>query len=158
MDLPGTLEVAIAVGLLCSAVGFAIGLAIGAGRQPKWEEKGSFVHKVSIGSAALDRLDALMLRFEVEEESRMAGVEVDELRLPTGSKVALIMRGKEVFVPSGTTTLRTGDQVLAVTARNQLGEVEDRLRSVSLYGRLAGWHETLDTSSAHALGVRRRVA
>jgi NhaP-type Na+/H+ and K+/H+ antiporter len=158
MDLPGTLEVAIAVGLLCSAVGFSIGLAIGAGRQPKWEEKGSFVHKVSIGFAHLDRLDALMLRFEVEEESRLAGVEVGEIRLPPGSLIALVMRGKEVFVPKGSTTLRRGDQVLAVTARNQVGAVEERLRSVSLYGRLAGWHETLDTSSAHALGVPRRAA
>ena len=37
------------------AIGFAIGLAIGRGRQPRWQEKGSFVHKVSIGFATLDR-------------------------------------------------------------------------------------------------------
>ena len=76
------LELAVSVGMLCAAVGFTVGLAIGRGRQPRWEEKGSFVHKVSIGFATLDRLDAVLLRFEVEPGSRLAGVEVDELRLP----------------------------------------------------------------------------
>ncbi len=153
------LELAISVGMLCAAVGFTVGLAIGRGRQPRWVEKGSFVHKVSIGFATLDRLDAVLLRFEVEPASRLAGVEVDELRLPTGSAVSLITRGAEVLVPGRHTLLRTGDQVLAVAARNQVGQVEDRLRSVSRFGRLAGWYEVLEpTDSAHALGVRRRPA
>lgn len=153
------LELAVSVGMICAAVGFAVGLAIGRGRQPRWSEKGSFVHKVSIGFATLDRLNAVLLRFEVEPGSRLAGVEVDELRLPPGSGVALITRGPEVFRPGGSTVLRTGDQVLAVTARDQVGQVEERLRSVSRFGRLAGWYETLEPSnSAQALGVRRRTA
>lgn len=156
---PAELELAVSVGMLCAAVGFTVGLAIGRGRQPRWEEKGSFVHKVSIGFATLDRLDAVLLRFEVELESRLAGVEVDELRLPTGSAVSLITRGSRVFVPSGRTVLRTGDQVLAVAARDQVGQVEDRLRSVSRLGRLARWYGGLEpTNSAQALGVRRRPA
>ena len=106
------LELAVSVGMLCAAIGFAIGLAIGRGRQPRWAEKGSFVHKVSIGFATLDRLDAMVLRFEVESGSKLAGVEVDELRLPAGSGVALITRGKECLIPTGRTVLRTGDQVL----------------------------------------------
>lgn len=157
MDRAG-LELAVSVGMLCAAIGFAIGLAIGRGRQPRWAEKGSFVHKVSIGFASLDRLDAVMLRFEVEPGSQLAGVEVDELRLPAGSGVALIARGDEVFLPTGSTGLRTGDQVLAVAALGQVALVEDRLRSVSRYGRLAGWRETLEpTAVVHALGVRRRT-
>ena len=150
-------ELAVSVGMLCAAVGFSVGLAIGRGRQPRWAEKGSFVHKVSIGFATLDRLDAVLLRFEVEPGSRLAGVEVDELRLPTGSAVSLITRGPRVFVPSGRTVLRTGDQVLAVAARDQVGQVEDRLRSVSRWGRLARWYEGLERkNSAEALGVRKR--
>lgn len=156
---PAELELAVSVGMLCLAVGFTVGLAIGRGRQPRWEEKGSFVHKVSIGFATLDRLDAVLLRFEVEPESRLAGVEVDELRMPTGSAVSLVTRGSDVIVPSGRTALRTGDQVLVVAARDEVGEVEDRLRSVSRYGRLARWREGLEpTSSAQALGVRKRPA
>jgi cell volume regulation protein A len=153
------LELAVSVGMLCAAVGFTVGLAIGRGRQPRWEEKGSFVHKVSIGFATLDRLDAVLLRFEVEPGSRLAGVEVYELRLPTGSAVSLVTRGSHVFVPHGQTVLRTGDQVLAVAARDQVGRVEDRLRSVSRSGRLAGWYEGLaHPDSPQALGVRRAPA
>ncbi len=153
------LELAVSVGMLCAAVGFSVGLAIGRGRQPRWAEKGSFVHKVSIGFATLDRLDAVLLRFEVEPGSRLTGVEVDELRLPPGSAVTLVTRGSQVVVPSGGTVLRTGDQVLAVAARDQVGYVEDRLRSVSRYGRLARWYEGLEpTSSAEAFGVRRTKA
>jgi len=156
---PADLEMAVSVGMLCAAVGFTVGLVIGRGRQPRWVEKGSFVHKVSIGFATLDRLDAVLLRFEVEPASRLAGVEVDELRLPTGSAVSLITRGSRVFVPSGRTVLRTGDQVLAVAALGEVARVEDRLRSVSRLGRLAGWLEGLEpTDSARALGVRTRPA
>jgi len=156
---PAELELAVSVGMLCAAVGFAVGLAIGRGRQPRWVEKGSFVHKVSIGFATLDRLEAVLLRFEVEPGSRLAGVEVDELRLPTGSAVSLTTRDSGVFVPDGRTVLRTGDHVLVVTARDKVGQVEDRLRSVSRFGRLAGWYETFEpTNSAQTLGVRRRIA
>ena len=101
----------------------------------------------------------MLLRVEVEPGARLAGGEVDELRLPTGSAVSLTTRDSGVFVPDGRTVLRTGDQVLAVAARDQVGQVEDRLRSVSRFGRLAGWYETLEpTNSAQPLGVRRRTA
>lgn len=158
-ETPYLLEVAVSVALLASAIGFAVGLPIGRGRQPRWQEKGSFVHKVSIGFASLDRLDAVLLRFEVEPGSRLAGVEIGELRLPAGSGVSLVTRGTEVVVPDSRGVLRTGDQVLVVAALGQVAEVEDRLRSVSRYGRLAGWVEHLDDSagSARAYGVRRRT-
>lgn len=152
----GALELAVSVGMLCAAVGFAVGLTIGRGRDPRWREKGSFVHKVSIGFASLDRLDAVLLRFEVEAESRLAGVEVDELRLPRGSAVSLVTRGTEVFVPSGRSVLQHGDQVLVVAALGQVDMVEERLRSVSRDGRLAGWYDRLEpTTAVQELGVRR---
>jgi NhaP-type Na+/H+ and K+/H+ antiporter len=154
------LEVAVSVALIASAIGFAIGLAIGRGRQPRWQEKGSFVHKVSIGFASLDRLDAVLLRFEVEPGSLLAGVEISELRLPSGSGVAIVTRGKEVMVPEDRSVLRTGDQVLVVAALGQVSQVEERLRSVSRYGRLAGWVEQLHDhpGSARAFGGRRSLA
>jgi NhaP-type Na+/H+ and K+/H+ antiporter len=159
-DTPHLLEVAVSVALIAAAVGFAVGLAIGRGRQPRWQEKGSFVHKVSIGFATLDRLDAVLLRFEVEPASRLSGVEVGELRLPPGSGVAILARGKEVLVPDTRSVLRSGDQVLVVAALGQVTRVEDRLRSVSRFGRLAGWAEDVDdpARSARAFGVPRRVA
>src|SRR5690606_27247132 len=99
-------ELAVSVGMLCAAVGFSVGLAVGRGRQPKFVEKGSFVHKVAIGLASLDRIDAQLIRFEVEEGSRLAGVEVGELRLPAGSAISLVMRGKAVLVPDEHTVLK----------------------------------------------------
>jgi hypothetical protein len=156
---PAELELAASVGMLCAAVGFTVGLVIGRGRPPRWVEKGSFVHKVSIGFASLDRLDAVLLRFEVEPGSQLAGVEVGELRLPAGSAVSLTTRDSEVFVPDESTVLRTGDQVLAVASRDQVGRVEDRLRSVSRDGRLAGWHVGREPKdSVQSLGVQRRPA
>ena len=156
---PYLVEVAVSVALLASAIGFAVGLAIGRGRQPRWQEKGSFVHKVSIGFATLDRLDAVLLRFEVERGSRLSGVEIGELRLPTGSAVALVTRGREVVVPEPRSVLRTGDQVLVVAALGQVTEVEERLRSVSRYGRLAGWAEDIaeESGSTRRYGVRHRA-
>jgi cell volume regulation protein A len=145
----GAVELAVSVGMLCAAVGFTVGLAIGCGRQPRWEERGSLVHKVSIGFATLDRLGAVLLRFEVEESSRLAGVEVDELRLPAGSSVSLVTRG---LVPGGTTVLRTGDHVLVVAARDQVGVVEERLRAVSRSGRLARWYD--DEAGLAGVGSR----
>jgi cell volume regulation protein A len=150
------LELAVSAGMLCAAVGFTVGLAIGRGRQPRWQEKGSLVHKVSIGFAALDRLDAVLLRFEVEPGSRLAGVEVGELRLPVGSAVSLVTRGADVLVPEERAVLRTGDQVLVVAARDQVGRVEDRLRSVSRFGRLAQWYGSLEP--AWPPGIRRNAA
>ena len=63
-------------------------------------------------------------------------------------------------MPEWRAVLRTGDQVLVVAAIGQVAHVEERLRSVSRYGRLAGWAEAVDESSgsARAFGVRRRVA
>ncbi|TWG94088.1 K+ transport systems, NAD-binding component [Nocardioides sp. J9] len=157
--MSATLEVAISTGMICAAVGFAIGLAVGRGRQPRWVERGSFVHKVSIGFATLDRLDAVLLRFEVEEGSHLAGVEVDELRLPEGAAVSLVTRGKDVLVPGGRTQLRTGDQVLVVSALGQVTSVEARLMSVSRFGRLAGWYESIEPEGARAaLGPPGRSA
>ena len=65
-----------------------------------------------------------------------------------------------MLVPDARTVLRTGDQVLVVAALGQVAQVEERLRSVSRYGRLAGWAEDMDdpARSARAFGVPRRVA
>ena len=61
------------------------------------------------------------------------------LRLPPGSGVAILARGKEVLVPDARTVLRCGDQVLVVAALGQVTQVEERLRTVSRHGRLASW-------------------
>jgi cell volume regulation protein A len=71
----------------------------------------------------------------------MHGVEVGELRLPTGASVALIVREGATKVPTERTVLRTGDDLLVVTPRKVKDQTEQRLRAVSQRGRLAHWIE-----------------
>ena len=77
----------------------------------------------------------------ITRRSRMHGVEVGELRLPRGASVTLVVRDGETKVPSERTVLRRGDEVLVVTPRRLRADTEERLRAVSLRGRLATWLE-----------------
>jgi cell volume regulation protein A len=95
---------------------------------------------VVVESAPLDRLDAALLQFSVSSDSRLAGVEVSELRLPDGATVSLVLRDGRVFSPGPTTELRSGDHVLVAAPRSVRRAVEDRLAAVSEHGRLAGWY------------------
>ncbi|WP_137295423.1 potassium/proton antiporter [Nocardioides dongxiaopingii] len=98
---------------------------------------------VTIESAPLDDLGATLLQLTVAPGSRLAGVEVGELRLPPRAAVSLVLRAGEVFAPSPTTGLRVGDHVLVVAPRADRAPVERRLRAVSASGRLAGWYAAL---------------
>jgi cell volume regulation protein A len=69
----------------------------------------------------------------------MHGVEVGELRLPKGASVSLIVRDGTTLVPQDRTVLRHGDELLVVTPRRIREKTEERLRAVSLGGRLAQW-------------------
>jgi potassium/hydrogen antiporter len=94
---------------------------------------------VEMEVAPLERLDADLLEVRVTTASRMHGVTVQELRLPVGASVALIVREGESFVPAASTTLRHGDDLLVVTPRALRDETQQRLRAVGRQGRLAGW-------------------
>lgn len=97
------------------------------------------LQELGVEAAPLDRLRADLLQVQIPVRSRLHGVEVAELRLPAGASVALIVRGDETMVPSPTTALHRGDEILVVVPRRSRAQVEARLHSVSLYGRLAGW-------------------
>jgi cell volume regulation protein A len=94
---------------------------------------------LEIESAPLERIAADLLQIRISRRSRMHGVEVAELRLPQAASVALIVREGHTEVPSERTVLRRGDELLVVTPRRLKQETEDRLRAVSLRGRLANW-------------------
>ena len=94
---------------------------------------------VDLEAAPLERVGADMLQLRVVPGSRLHGVEVTELRLPSGASIALVVRDGSGFVPSGTTALRHGDDVLVVAPHGTREETERRLRAVSRRGRLAGW-------------------
>jgi cell volume regulation protein A len=69
----------------------------------------------------------------------MAGVYIDELRLPAGAVVTLVLRDGVGFVPTPRTRLRAGDNLLIVATAGVRDAAERRLRAVSRKGRLARW-------------------
>jgi cell volume regulation protein A len=94
---------------------------------------------LDVEAAPLERIAADLLMVTISPSSLMHGVEVGELRLPKGSSVSLVVREGSTFVPQLRTVLRHGDELLVVTPRKLREKTEDRLRSVSLGGRLAQW-------------------
>ena len=95
--------------------------------------------QLDIESSPLTRLDADLLQVHVVEGSRLSGVEVAELSLPPGAAVTLVVRGGQAFVPTPSTPVQTGDDLILVTTESVRAEVERRLRAVSRGGRLADW-------------------
>ncbi|MCM3264661.1 potassium/proton antiporter [Streptomyces thermoviolaceus] len=97
---------------------------------------------LGIESAPLERLRGHLLSVAIPEGSRMHGVEVNELRLPAGSAVTLVVRDGQSFVPLPSTVLRRGDELLVVATDPVREAAERRLRAVGRGGKLAGWLHT----------------
>lgn len=94
---------------------------------------------VEIDAAPLERISADLLQIHVPKSSRLAGVEVGELRLPEGASVTMVVRDGTTLVPHRTTRIRVDDELLIVTTRELRERVERRLVAVARHGRLAGW-------------------
>jgi cell volume regulation protein A len=94
---------------------------------------------LDVEAAPLERIAADLLQITITQDSRLHGVEVGELRLPSGASVSLVVRDARTFVPDQRTVLRRGDDLLVVTPRRLREHTEERLRAVSLHGRLAHW-------------------
>ncbi len=94
---------------------------------------------IEVEAAPLERISADLLQVRIVRGSRLAGVEIGELRLPEGASVTLVVRDERSFVPHRTTRLRKGDDMLVVAPRVVRETTEARLRAVSKGGRLAGW-------------------
>lgn len=103
---------------------------------------------LGIESAPLERLRGHLLSFGIPEGSRMAGVEVSELRLPAGAAVTLVVRDGKSFVPLPATVLRRADELLVVATDPVRDATEARLRAVARGGKLAGWLGTGGGSTA----------
>ena len=95
--------------------------------------------EVHVETAPLENMHADMLQIDVAPGSRLAGVHIDELRLPVGAAVTLVVRDGAGFVPGPDTRLRSGDALLIVATADARDQAERRLRAVSRRGRLARW-------------------
>ncbi len=94
---------------------------------------------LDVEAAPLERIAADLLQVNITRRSRLHGVEVGELRLPVGASVSLLVRDGRTLVPDQRTVLRHGDDMLVVTPRKAREATEERLRAVSVRGRLADW-------------------
>jgi cell volume regulation protein A len=92
-----------------------------------------------VDTAPLDTMQADMLELSITPGSLLAGVHIDELRLPPGAVVTLVLRDGVGFVPNPRTRLRTGDSLLIIATAEVRDAAERRLRAVSRSGRLARW-------------------
>lgn len=101
----------------------------------------SQLRDLEVEAAPLERIAADLLQVTITPHSRLQGVEVGELRLPEGASLSLVVRDGHTLVPDARTVLRAGDDLLVVTPRKVREETENRLRAVSLRGRLAHWLE-----------------
>ncbi len=95
--------------------------------------------EVQVESAPLEDLHADLLQLAIPPGSRLHGVYVDELRLPTGASVTLVVRDGKSFVPAPDTRLLIGDDLLLVATSDCRDEAERRLRAIGRRGRLARW-------------------
>ena len=94
---------------------------------------------LDLEAAPLERIAADLLQVTITPASRLHGVEVGELRLPTGASVSMLIRDGQSLVPERRTVLKRGDDMLVVTPRRLREATERRLRDVSIGGRLAQW-------------------
>ncbi|MFK3982131.1 potassium/proton antiporter [Micromonospora sp. NPDC050397] len=97
------------------------------------------VAELRVETAPLEQMGADLLQLEIPSGSRLAGVHVDELRLPVGAAITLVLRDGTGFVPAPDTRLKVGDSLLVVATEQVRDAAESRLRAVSRRGRLARW-------------------
>lgn len=95
--------------------------------------------ELEVEAAPLDEMSASLLRFSIPEGSKLAGLYVNDLRLPEGAVISLVVRDGQGIVPDLHTRLRVGDQMLVVASGDSAGAATKRLRRISDRGRLADW-------------------
>jgi potassium/hydrogen antiporter len=95
--------------------------------------------ELELESAPLDGMRALVLGIDVPDGSGLVGTFVNELGLPKGAVVSLVVRDEQAIAPDVHTRIRRGDQLVIVTTEEARAAAERRLRAVAHSGRLAGW-------------------
>jgi potassium/hydrogen antiporter len=100
---------------------------------------------VEVEIAPLEQLRADLLQVRVTPDSRLHGVYVEELRLPPGAHVTLVVRDGRGLVPGPYTQLVHGDHVLVVASSPVRDAAEARLRAVARGGKLARWNGDVGT-------------
>ncbi len=112
--------------------------------------------ELSVDAAPLDEMHAELLELSVPRGSHLHGVTIDELRLPSGATVTLVVREDRSFMPEHWLRIRSGDQILIVVTEGMRAAVEGRLLAIHESGRLAGWVTPVSDGTASQWRVRLR--
>jgi cell volume regulation protein A len=100
---------------------------------------GARSQELSVDSAPLDEMGAVLLQLRIPEGSKMHGVYLRELRLPGGATVSLLVRDGVGHAPAPGTRLQEHDQLLVVATEQVRRATEQRIRAVDRAGRYARW-------------------
>lgn len=103
---------------------------------------------LEVEAAPLEEAGADLLGITVRADSQLHGVYVDDLRLPDGAVLSLIVRAGKGLVPGADTYIRRGDRLLVVATTASRSQAEERLRAVSKDGKLARWYTAPKTPVA----------
>lgn len=96
-------------------------------------------HEIAVESAPLEGIKASLVQFQVPDPSMLIGLYTDELRMPKGAVLTMVIRGGEVLIPDSTTRLRANDQLLFAVREQLVERTQARLIALSEKGRLARW-------------------
>ena len=77
------------------------------------EEEVSFSDFVNLMSFKRGKL--AIVRVDLPDDSPVINKQIQDIQLPADSVLVSIVRGEEVIVPKGTTTLQSGDDIIALT-------------------------------------------
>ncbi len=83
-----------------------------------------FVHLMTLQHGALAIVEGT-----IPADSQVRGLTLAEIPFPSGVVIAAVMRGPELILPTGNTVLEAGDEVVAVTKRDQENALRDLLLS-----------------------------
>jgi len=78
------------------------------------EEEVSFSDLVNLMSFKRGKL--AIVRVDLPEDSPVINKEIKDVQLPADSVLVSVVRGEEVIVPKGSTMLKPGDDVIAITS------------------------------------------
>jgi trk system potassium uptake protein TrkA len=86
-----------------------------------------FIRRGSILSAAtFHGIDAEVIEFEIKKANKITKRPLKQLGLPEGALIAAIVRGDEVFVPYGNSSMEFGDKVIVFALPKAIPSIEKR--------------------------------
>lgn len=84
--------------------------------------RGKVLSSVSIRGEGAEALEAI-----VDKDSELADKPVKDLPFPRGTLLLAIMRGKDVYIPSGDSVIKGDDRIILLTTRENVSRVEEAL-------------------------------